>query len=180
MRSGIRFDPSARIDLGGLARRRVKVGASGPGEVGDGGDQGRWSLFLSAAERENTGVLGVSGHQGPGWIGSGSVTVYSELMKLALASDERPPVSVATMVQDALVHRFVRGVGQGSAERVGDALTYDVTLVHLCERLGIEHDLAGETAGPEARRRAEDAIAARLPSLAAELVRDAGISGAER
>jgi hypothetical protein len=90
-------------------------------------------------------------------------------MKLALVSDERQSDSVADMVHDALSYRVALGPGAGSAARIGDALTYDVTLARLCERLQIDHDLAGETAGPEARRQAEDMIAMLLPSLAGEL-----------
>jgi len=88
---------------------------------------------------------------------------------MALATDDRPSDSVPDMVRDALSYQAALTDGQGSAARIGDALAYDVALVRLCERLHIDHDLAGETAGPEARRRAEDMIAVRLPSLAAEL-----------
>ena len=88
---------------------------------------------------------------------------------MALENDDRQSDSLADMVRDALSYRVALGDGEGSAARVGDALTYDVTLARLCERLQIGHDLAGETAGPEARRQAEDMIAARLPLLAAEL-----------
>jgi hypothetical protein len=94
-------------------------------------------------------------------------------MKMALDSDDRQDGgqwdSLADMVRDALAFRVALGAGAGSAARIGDALTYDVTLARLCERLQIDHDLTGETAGLEARRRAEDMIAARLPVLAAEL-----------
>jgi len=55
---------------------------------------------------------------------------------------------------------------------IADSLAYDATLVQLCSRLGVEHDLTGSTAGPVARRKAEEALAERLPALAA-LVGDA-------
>jgi hypothetical protein len=97
------------------------------------------------------------------------LTVYSELMKMALEGDDRRSDSVADMVRDALSYRAALGDGEGSAARLADELTYDVTLARLCERLQIDHDLAGESGGPDARRRAEDMIAARLPLLAAEL-----------
>jgi hypothetical protein len=100
------------------------------------------------------------------------MTVYSELMRMALEMDDRPPGSIADMVRDALSSRKSLDEGSGSAARIGDALLYDVTLVRLCERLNIDHDLVGETAGPQARRRAEDVLADRLPSLAAGLVGD--------
>jgi hypothetical protein len=91
-------------------------------------------------------------------------------MKMALETDDRQSDSLADMVRDALSYQVTLAAGEGSAARIGDALAYDVTLARLCERLQIDHDLAGESAGPEARRRAEDMIAARLPLLAAELV----------
>jgi hypothetical protein len=90
-------------------------------------------------------------------------------MKMALRTDDRQADSLTDMVRDALSYRAALGEGEESAARIGDALTYDVTLARLCERLQIEHSLAGETAGPEARRQAEDMIAVRLPLLAAEL-----------
>jgi hypothetical protein len=97
------------------------------------------------------------------------LTVYSELMKMALVSDGQPSGTISDMVRDALSCRLALDDGEGSAARIGDALNYDVTLARLCAQLHIKHDLAGETAGPRARQQAEELIAARLPSLAAEL-----------
>jgi hypothetical protein len=91
---------------------------------------------------------------------------------MALERDDRPAGSVAHMVRDAISYQAALGEGAGSAARIGDALTYDVTLARLCERLQIDHDLAGETAGPTARQQAEEMIALRLPVLASELARD--------
>jgi hypothetical protein len=96
-------------------------------------------------------------------------------MKMAMESDDRRAGSIAEMVRVALSYRTALDEGQGSAARIADALTYDVTLVRLCERLEIDHDLVGDTAGPVARRQAERMIAARLPLLAAELSGDAGV-----
>jgi hypothetical protein len=90
-------------------------------------------------------------------------------MKVALETDDRQADSLADLVRDTLSYRVTVDEGGGSAARIGAALTYDVALARLCERLQIDHDLAGETAGPQARRSAEDMVAARLPSLAAEL-----------
>jgi hypothetical protein len=115
------------------------------------------------------GCRSLSARRNPGRIGRRRLTVYSELMKVALATDDRQSDSLADVVRDALSYRVALAEGEGSAARIGDALTYDVTLARLCERLQIDHDLAGETAGREARLRAEDMIAARLPLLAAEL-----------
>jgi len=88
---------------------------------------------------------------------------------MALAGEGPTSGSVSEMVRDALSCRLALDEGEGSAARIGDALNYDVTLARLCARLHIQHDLAGETAGPRARQQAEELIAARLPSLAAEL-----------
>jgi len=88
---------------------------------------------------------------------------------MALASDVRTTGSISAMVGDALSCRLALDEGEGSAARIGDALNYDVTLARLCARLHIQHDLAGESAGPRARQQAEERIAARLPSLAGEL-----------
>jgi hypothetical protein len=110
-----------------------------------------------------------------GWPGRPTLTVYSELMKLALESDEPPFLPIPEMVRDALSCRLALDEGEGSAARIGDALTYDVSLARLCERLQLRHDLAGETAGPAARQRAEELIAGRLPSLAAALAGDRSV-----
>jgi hypothetical protein len=100
------------------------------------------------------------------------MTVYSELMRMALEMDDRQPGSIPELVRDALSSRKSLEGGTGSAARIGDALIYDATLVRLCERLDIEHDLASETAGPRARRGAEAMLADRLPSLATGLAGD--------
>lgn len=103
------------------------------------------------------------------------MTVYAELLRTALDAepdpDDRP---VGDLVAIAL--RRKGALGQPGARRsvpldtpssLGDFLAYDVVLVQLCGRLGVEHDLTGSTAGPVARRKAEEAVAKRLPALAA-------------
>ena len=45
---------------------------------------------------------------------------------MALESDDRQSDSVADMVRDAMSYRVALGEGEGSAARIGDALTYDV------------------------------------------------------
>jgi len=88
---------------------------------------------------------------------------------MALAGEGTASGPISEIVRDALSCRLALDEGEGSAARIGDALNYDVTLARLCARLQIQHDLAGETAGPRARQQAEELIAARFPSLAAEL-----------
>lgn len=56
--------------------------------------------------------------------------------------------TLSDLVSQALVLRAAASTGGNSAARLGDALAYDMALVHLCDRLGIKHDLTGELAGP--------------------------------
>ncbi len=98
------------------------------------------------------------------------MSVYSELLRLALASDEPMERTLSDLVSQALVLRAAASTGGNSAARLGDALAYDMALVHLCDRLGIKHDLTGELAGPGARRRAERLVSERIPSLESVLV----------
>jgi hypothetical protein len=98
--------------------------------------------------------------------------MYSDMLRLALEEDraerDRP---LLDLVAGVLVRRaHMREATGGPADRIGDALRYDVALIHLCEHLSIEHEITGEHAGPEVRRRqAEEKLADRLPSLAIAL-----------
>ena len=62
---------------------------------------------------------------------------------MAMQNDDRPVGSIADMVRIALSCRAALNAGQGSAARISDELTYDVTLARLCDRLEIDHDLGG-------------------------------------
>jgi hypothetical protein len=106
------------------------------------------------------------------------VTIYSEMLRLALAreaahGDADPPV--AELVAELLsrrtrVTRASLGLVTGKvADRVGDSVSYDVALVKLCTRLGIDHNLTGDEAGPDERQRTEERLIDRLPSLAGAL-----------
>ena len=77
---------------------------------------------------------------------------------------------MSDLVSRVVVLRATASSGSSGAARLDDALAYDVALVHLCDRLGISHDLTGELAGPEARRRAERLVSERIPSLEGVLV----------
>ncbi len=107
------------------------------------------------------------------------VTIYSEMLRLALADagsgTERP---ISELVAELLSRRpqaasapgtAGRGAPARVAERIGDVISYDVALVQLCDRLSIEHDLTGGQTGPDERRRAEERLVQRLPSLATAL-----------
>jgi hypothetical protein len=96
--------------------------------------------------------------------------VYSELLRLALANAEPMESSMSDLVSQAVARRAAVSGGSGGAQRIGDSLAYDLALAHLCDRLGIRHDLVGELAGPEARKRAEQLVSARMPSLKSVLI----------
>jgi hypothetical protein len=93
---------------------------------------------------------------------------------------KRTDAPVGELVADVLTSRAAlvgtpgsKGhVQRGPADRIGDALAYDVALVRLCDRMDISHDLAGDRAGPAARHRAEESLAERFPSIAAVLEGD--------
>jgi hypothetical protein len=94
------------------------------------------------------------------------VSVYSEMLRLALAAEEPEAYSVAELVSRAVTAQAHLHAGHDSATRLANSLAYDVALVRLCERLGVEHELAGESAGPIARRNAEMLLLEHMPSLA--------------
>lgn len=99
------------------------------------------------------------------------------MLRLALEQEEGGDRPVGELVSDVLATRSVlsefaaaSGTGlRGPADRIGDSLAYDAALVRLCERLGIDHQLTSDTAGPAARPFAERRLAERLPSIAAAL-----------
>jgi hypothetical protein len=106
--------------------------------------------------------------------GCGVVSVYSELVRMALEDDDSRDSSVSELVARlAMLRSGLESAGDPAA-RIGDAVYYDVTLVRLCERLRIDHDLTGDTAGPVARTRAESLLAGEVPSLAPLLAADRG------
>jgi hypothetical protein len=97
------------------------------------------------------------------------VSVYAELVRLALEREEFPDGPIADLVSEALFCRSALDSSGDAAARIGRVVAYDITLVWLCERLQIEHDLTGDSAGPSARQSAEQKLAGHLPSLKAEL-----------
>ena len=100
---------------------------------------------------------------------SSTVSIYAEMLKLALESDEHADSSVPALVNEALARRVDLECGGDAASRLARALAYDVILVRLCEQVGVPHDLTGESAGPSARRQAERKLAVRLPELGSGL-----------
>lgn len=93
------------------------------------------------------------------------MTVYAELLKLALAEDSMTDRSVPEMAHDLPALRADLETPTDAAGRLAASISYDVVLARLCDRYGVAHDLTGDSAGPVARRRAEAALAAVVPTL---------------
>ncbi len=91
-----------------------------------------------------------------------AVTLYAELLKLALAGPRQPEMSISELVPEAVSRREALSLTDSGARRVGAEIDYDCVLIRLCDQLGLDHDLLGDTAGHNARRKAEDALAAAL------------------
>jgi hypothetical protein len=102
-----------------------------------------------------------------------AVSVYSELLRVAVESnDPLPGQTIGECVSAAIAYRarLAGGAtGRRAADRIGDELAYDVALVRLCQRLAIPHDFLGDGPPDDTRRDAESRLAARLPSIAAFL-----------
>lgn len=98
-----------------------------------------------------------------------AVTVYGELLRLALTREEEADTPLDDMVAEVLARREALARPGDSAARLAAALAYDSALVRLCRRVGVAHELTGELAGPQARRRAELALAEVVPTMHAAL-----------
>ena len=93
------------------------------------------------------------------------MTVYAELLKLTLGDGSDYDQSLDQLVSEALARRDAMARDGDAATRLAAALAYDAALVRLCRALGVDQDLTGNSAGLEARRRAEDALSMQLPNL---------------
>lgn len=93
------------------------------------------------------------------------MSVYSELLKLAVAQDGAGEGSVGDLVSQALSVRPADRDGAASADRLAEWLAYDVLLVRLCDRLEVRHRLLDPDAGPTSRSRAECLVSQKLPFL---------------
>ena len=93
------------------------------------------------------------------------MTVYAELLKLALAEEDTSNQTVEALVSDVVALKEGLNAPADAQTRLATALAYDVALGRLCENLGVAHELTGEAAGPVARRRTERALASVLPTL---------------
>lgn len=98
------------------------------------------------------------------------MTVYSELLQARLESDgDEPELPLAELVADVVARRCAAARSRPPSGPGGDLATnleYDAALVRLCRRIGVTESLTGSSPAPDARRTAEDAVAARLPGLA--------------
>jgi hypothetical protein len=97
------------------------------------------------------------------------MTLYAELLKLALVQPPESPPSLDAAACDAATRRQFLGRADDAASRLAAELSYDLALAELCRQLGIDHDLAGEKAGPVARRGVERRLVTTLPTLGAVL-----------
>jgi hypothetical protein len=95
----------------------------------------------------------------------GRVTVYAELLKLALAEEDASNQPTEALVADAIALKERLNAQADAQTRLAAALAYDVALARLCDSLALEHQLTGEAAGAVARRRTERALASVLPTL---------------
>ena len=94
------------------------------------------------------------------------MSVYSELINLALEMDQQAERPIGDLVAVAAEFRNHLGRAADAASRLGDSLAYDVVLIRLCERVGIAHEIGSEISGVHARQRAESALAEQLPLFA--------------
>ncbi len=93
------------------------------------------------------------------------MSVYSEMLRIALVQDDSADWTVERL-SARLVHLHNARDHRGEpVARLGDTLAYDVTVVRLCERLGISHQMLGDSASEGARLRAERLLVAEIPSL---------------
>lgn len=93
------------------------------------------------------------------------MSVYSELLQMALVEDSEGGTTVPEMVALVLACRAELSGSGDPASRISHALAYDLSLLRLCDDLGVPHNLTGRAAGPEARRQAEERLVERLPLL---------------
>ena len=91
------------------------------------------------------------------------LSVYSELLKMAVAQSDSDEGSVGDLVSRVLSVRPPETAATPSAERVAEWLTYDVLLVRLCELLEVPHRMLDPDAGPSTRAQAEELVARKVP-----------------
>ncbi|HEV2370301.1 MAG TPA: hypothetical protein VGR90_10530 [Acidimicrobiales bacterium] len=97
------------------------------------------------------------------------MTVYSELLRDRLqagaGTEER---SASDLLAELVGRRSLESAvtDSGASAALLDNLDYDAALVRLCRRLGVGQQLTDPFPPPDARRQAEEALAARLPGLA--------------
>jgi hypothetical protein len=94
-----------------------------------------------------------------------AVTVYAELLKLALTEEDRTGWTVDQLAAEAVRRCHALAATGEAADRLAASLAYDTVLVELCRRLDVPHDLLGDQAGPAARSRAERSLGSVVPLL---------------
>jgi hypothetical protein len=92
------------------------------------------------------------------------------MLSMALEEDDDDTYEpVSDLVDRAVACRARLALGGDAATRLARSLAYDITLIRLCERLELDHEMLGPRAGQVARQETERELAGRLPNLAADL-----------
>lgn len=101
------------------------------------------------------------------------MSIYSELLKMALAEASRGDDDPASLLAEVVACRErVRGddaggtAPAGTPERLGDLVAYDVALIRACRFLGIPHALADGGPTADERARVEASLAQVWQNLA--------------
>lgn len=91
------------------------------------------------------------------------MSVYSELLKMAVEQDRCAAASPADLLSRAMKVRPADVDGAATADRIAEWLAYDVILVRLCEYLGLPQRMLDPDAGPASRTEAEVLVGGYLP-----------------
>lgn len=102
------------------------------------------------------------------------MTVYSELLNIALIEEQDETSDVAGLVAQTLRRRAeletaVRARPADPSSAFSYSLAYDAALVRLCRKVGVEETLTAGAMAVVARQEAEKRLVERLPSIAAAL-----------
>jgi hypothetical protein len=100
------------------------------------------------------------------------MTLYSELFQIALEGDRIASASTHDLISQVVSLRPTTESRWDPAGRISDAITYDLALKDLCDRMNVVHELDGDRAGDEARLQAEKGLIQRMPPLSELLALD--------
>ena len=97
------------------------------------------------------------------------MSVYSELLKLAVAQSRDAGATVDELVARAVAIRPPDETGATTADGIAGWLAYDVILVRLCDLLDVPHRMLDPDAGPASRVEAETRVARKVPTFRSAL-----------